>query len=431
MSALPGGDRVRSAFLRTLFERDLVYQCTDLSALDVSLSAPGAAGGVRTAYVGFDLTAGSLHVGNLVNIMLLRRLQQSGHRPIALLGGGTTRIGDPSGKEEMRPVLDEATIRANKERIRATFERFLDTAPGPTGALILDNAEWLDALGYIDFLRDVGRHFTVNRLLALESVKTRLEREQALSFLEFNYAVVQAYDFVELLDRAGCTLQMGGSDQWGNITMGVDLARRMRGLDVFGLTCPLLLTPDGKKMGKTEAGAVWLSSDMLSAYDYWQFWRNCDDAQVGQLLRTFTELDIEEIRRLEGLEGQALNEAKIVLANAATTLLHGAAAAAEAAATASAVFAGGGAAATLPETLVTAAELADGIPLFALLVRAGLAESGSDARRVIAERGAAVNGVVRADAAAVVNAEDLGDDGGIRLSRGKKRHAIVRPAASA
>ncbi|MCC7019222.1 MAG: tyrosine--tRNA ligase [Ardenticatenales bacterium] len=408
--------------MRTIAERGLIHQCTDLAALDEAMGR-----GPQTAYIGFDLTAPSLHVGNLVNIMQLRRLQQAGHRPIALLGGGTTRIGDPSGKDEMRPVLDAAAIQANRDRIRGTFERLLDV-DGPNGALILDNGEWLGALGYIDFLRDVGRHFTVNRLLALESIRSRLDREQALSFLEFNYAVVQAYDFVELFDRHGCTLQMGGSDQWGNITMGVDLARRMRGAELQGLTCPLLLTADGKKMGKTESGAVWLAADMLSPYDYWQYWRNCDDAQVGQLLRIFTERPTAEIDALAAREGRALNDAKIVLANEATALLHGEAAARDAAATASAVFAGGGAGGGLPEIEIPRADLEAGVPAFQLLVRAGLAESGSDARRVIAERGAAVNGVVVADAMTAVTLEDVGADGTIRLARGKKRHALVRPS---
>lgn len=414
---------LRSAFLRTAVERDLVYQCTDLQALDALLD-----GAVVTGYVGFDLTAPSLHVGNLVNIMLLRRLQRAGHRPIALLGGGTTRIGDPSGKEEMRPVLDAAAIAAHRERILGTFGRFLDVGDGPTGALVLDNAVWLDALGYIDFLRDVGRHFTVNRLLSLESVRTRLEREQALSFLEFNYAVVQAYDFVELHRQHGCRLQMGGSDQWGNITMGVDLARRMAGVEVFGLTVPLLLTPDGRKMGKTESGAVWLAADMRSAYDYWQFWRNADDGQLGQLLRIFTELPMGEIRRLEALQGQAANEAKVALANAATALLHGEAAARDAEAAARAVFAGGGEAAGIPETAVDRAALADGIPVFKLLVLCGLAESGSDARRVVAERGASLNGAIVDDPVALVTLADVGAGGAVHLSRGKKRHALVRPA---
>ncbi len=413
-----------SPFLRTIAERGLIHQCTDLAALDEALLR-----GPQTAYIGFDLTAPSLHVGNLVNIMQLRRLQQAGHRPIALLGGGTTRIGDPSGKDEMRPVLDAAAIQANRDRIRGTFERLLDV-DGPNGALILDNGEWLGALGYIDFLRDVGRHFTVNRLLALESIRSRLDREQALSFLEFNYAVVQAYDFVELFDRHGCALQMGGSDQWGNITMGVDLARRMRGAELQGLTCPLLLTADGKKMGKTESGAVWLAADMLSPYDYWQYWRNCDDAQVGQLLRIFTELPTAEIDALAARDGQALNDAKVVLANEATALLHGEGAARDAAATASAVFAGGGTGAGLPEIEIPRADLAAGVPAFQLLVRAGLAESGSDARRVIAERGAVVNGVVVADAMTAVTLGDVGADGTIRLARGKKRHALVRPSAT-
>ncbi len=415
--------RPASAFLQTVVERRLGYQCTDVAGLDALLAR-----GVVTGYVGFDLTAPSLHVGNLVNIMLLRRLQRSGHRPIALLGGGTTRIGDPSGKEEMRPVLDAAAIAANRDRILTTFGRFLDLDDGPTGALVLDNAAWLDALGYIDFLRDVGRHFTVNRLLSLESVRTRLEREQALSFLEFNYAVVQAYDFVELHRRHDCRLQMGGSDQWGNITMGVDLARRMAGVHVYGLTCPLLLTPDGRKMGKTESGAVWLAADMRSPYDYWQFWRNADDAQVGELLRIFTELPLADVERLERLEGQAANEAKIALANAATALLHGEAAARDAEAAARAVFAGGGDAAGIPETAVDRAALADGIPLFKLLVLCGLAESGSDARRVVAERGASLNGALVEDPVALVTLADVGAGGAVHLSRGKKRHALVRPA---
>ena len=360
----------RSDFLQRLQSRGYIHQCTDLAALDDAAMA-----GVVTAYVGYDCTAKSLHIGSLISIMMLRHMQQAGHKPIVLMGGGTTRIGDPSGKDESRKLLSDADINANMDGIKTVFAKYLKFGDGPTDAVMVNNADWLDKLEYIPFLRDVGRHFTINRMLSFDSVKTRLEREQPLTFLEFNYMILQAYDFLELNRRQNCALQMGGSDQWGNIVNGVELIRRIDEKPAFGLTCPLLTTSSGAKMGKTANGAVWLNADMFSPYDFWQYWRNTEDADVGKFLRLFTELPLEEIARLEALQGAELNDAKKTLANAVTALCHGDAAAAEAAETARKTFEEGALADNLPAIDVPAAELQAGIPVFALFARAGLAAS--------------------------------------------------------
>ncbi len=411
----------RSTFVRTVVDRGYLHQCTDLDALD-------ALAGERTltAYIGFDCTAPSLHVGSLVSIMLLRRLQQAGHRPIVLMGGGTTRIGDPTGRDEARKLLSDAEIATNMAGIRKVFARFLDFDDGPTGAVMVNNADWLDGLAYIPFLRDFGRHFSVNRMLTFESVKLRLEREQPLSFLEFNYMILQAYDFLELSRRRDCLLQMGGSDQWGNIVAGVELARRVDGRTLFGLTTPLITTASGAKMGKTASGAVWLSDEMLSPYHYWQFWRNSEDADVGRFLRLFTELPLAEIERLERLQGSAINDAKVVLADEATRLCHGEAARAAAAETARRTFAEDGAGDALPSIDVSRDELAAGIPAFELLRRAGLAASGGEARRLIKGGGARLNNQPLAEETRAIGLADLDPDGKLKLSAGKKRHALVR-----
>lgn len=396
-----------STFLRTLDDRGFVHQITDAAALDAAALA-----GPVTAYVGYDCTAPSLHVGNLVSIMMLRHLQQAGHRPIVLMGGGTTKVGDPSGKDEGRQLLDDAKIAANMASIRRIFERFL-SFEGDNAAVMMNNADWLDGLAYIPFLRDIGRHFSVNRMLTFDSVRLRLDREQPLSFLEFNYMILQAYDFLELSRRAGCSLQMGGSDQWGNIVNGTDLIRRVDGGTAFGLTTPLITTADGAKMGKTAAGAVWLHEDMLPTYDYWQFWRNTHDADVGRFLRLFTDLPLGEIARLEVLHGAEINAAKIALADAATVLCRGAAAAAAASATAEATFAG----ATgddLPTYAVTGATT-----LIEALVGLGFASSRKDARRLIDQGGVRIDGAIPGDNADALIAP------GMRISAGKKRHGVL------
>ena len=410
-----------SIFLRTLDERGFVHQITDAAALDAAANS-----GPVTAYVGYDCTAPSLHVGNLVSIMMLRHLQKSGHKPVVLMGGGTTKVGDPSGKDEGRQLLDDARIAANMASIRRIFERFLDFT-GPNAAVMVDNAKWLDGLAYIPFLRDIGRHFSVNRMLTFDSVKLRLDREQPLSFLEFNYMILQAYDFLELSRRVGCSLQMGGSDQWGNIVNGTDLIRRVDGKAAFGLTTPLITTADGAKMGKTAAGAVWLHEDSLPAYDYWQFWRNTHDADVGRFLRLFTDLAVDEIARLEALPGAEINAAKIALANAATALCRGEAAARDAAATAEATFGAGdftasGVKLTGHET-VTLASLptlivAGEINLLDALVGLGFATSRGDARRLIRGGGARVDDVAASDEAMILRAP-------AKLSAGKKRHGVL------
>jgi len=411
-----------SDFLRDFIARGYFHQCTDLEALD-ALARKGRIAG----YIGFDATADSLHVGNLVQIMLLRRLQQHGHRPIVLMGGGTTKIGDPSGKDESRKLLSAADIDSNIAGIRQVFTQFLSFGEGPSDAVMVNNADWLDGLAYIPFLRDYGRHFSVNRMLGFDSVKLRLEREQPLTFLEFNYMVLQAYDFLELGRRRDCVLQMGGSDQWGNIVNGVELARRVDNRTLFGLTTPLITTAGGAKMGKTAAGAVWLNADRLSPYDYWQFWRDTADADVGRFLRMFTDLPLEEIARLEKLAGAEINAAKITLATEATKMAHGEAAAEAAAETARRTFGEGSAGDDLPSIEVASADLARGIQAIDLLHRAGLASSKSEARRLIKGGGARVNGEAIADDAAVLTAADVTREGYIKLSVGKKKHALVRP----
>ncbi|MDH3241350.1 MAG: tyrosine--tRNA ligase [Alphaproteobacteria bacterium] len=413
---------VKSAFLNTVTERGFVHQCTDTDALDAALSA-----GTVTAYIGFDCTAPSLHVGSLIPIMLLRHLQQAGHKPIVLMGGGTTRVGDPSGKDESRQILSVEEIEGNKNGIKGIFENFLTFGNGAGDAVMLDNAEWLGALNYIDFLRDYGRHFSVNRMLGFESVKLRLEREQPLSFLEFNYMILQAYDFLELARRYDCTLQMGGSDQWGNIVNGVELGRRADDLALFGLTSPLITTATGEKMGKTARGAVWLNEEQLSAYDYWQFWRNTQDADVGRFLRLFTELPLDEIVRIEALKGAELNDAKKVLANAATQLAHGAAAAETAAETARKTFEEGALCEDLPTVDIAESELTTGIAAFELFRRAGLAASNSEARRLIKGGGARVNDERVGNEQDLVTIGQATGEGVIKLSAGRKRHALVRP----
>lgn len=410
----------QSDFLRTLASRGFLHQCTDLAALDQRLCS-----GPLVAYNGFDLTADSLHVGHLIPIMMLRWLQKTGHKPIVLMGGGTTRIGDPSFRDTTRPLLDDAQIAANLAGLARVFERFLAFGDGPHDAVMVNNADWLDKLGYIDFLRDFGRHFSVNRMLSFDSVKLRLEREQSLSLLEFNYMVIQAYDFLELARTRGCALQMGASDQWGNIINGVELGRRVDGLDLFGLTAPLLTTASGAKMGKTASGAVWLNAERLSPYGFWQFWRNTEDADVGRFLRLFTELPLDEIARLEALEGSEINEAKKILADAVTALCHGPAAALEARETARRAFDQGEAATGLPAVDIGQARLVEGVPLIELLVATGLAPSKAEARRLIRGGGARVNGTVATDEAVVVSVRDI-TDAVIKLSAGRKKHALVR-----
>ena len=434
---------LRSEFLRTLVERGFLHQCTDLQALDAA-----AASGRVTGYIGFDATADSLHVGSLIQIMMLRHMQRTGHRPVVLMGGGTTKVGDPSGKDKSRQLLSNEHIAANIAGIRRVFERFLDF--GADAAMMADNSDWLDALHYIPFLREYGRHFSVNRMLGFESVKQRLDREQPLSFLEFNYMVLQAYDFLELGRRHGCRLQMGGSDQWGNIVCGVELGRRTSGLALYGLTSPLLTTASGAKMGKTADGAVWLNPDRFSPYEYWQYWRNTEDADVGRFLRLFTELPLDEISRLEALDGAEINEAKATLATEATTLCHGREAAEAAAETARRTF--GPAAGTpssqsvahatplvigvrlgrptevgsLPSIEMSRARLDEGVPLYELMREAGLAKSNSEARRLIRGGGARVNDERFRDETGTVGADDVSSDGAIKLSAGRKRHALVR-----
>ena len=411
----------RSEFIRTAVERGYLHQCTDLEGLDLLASGKAVAG-----YIGFDCTAPSLHAGSLVSIMLLRILQRTGHKPIVLMGGGTTKVGDPSGKDESRKLLSDDEIGANMAGIGEVFSRFLTFGEGPSDAVMVNNADWLDGLEYIPFLRDFGRHFSVNRMLAFDSVKLRLDREQTLSLLEFNYMVLQAYDFVEVSRRYGCELQMGGSDQWGNIVNGVELGRRLGGRPLFGLTTPLLTTSGGAKMGKTAAGAVWLNKDMLSPYEYWQYWRDTDDADVGRFLRLFTDLELDEVRRLEALEGVKINQAKKVLADAATGLCHGAEAAAAAAETARQTFDEGASGDQLPTVDVPRADLENGIPAFALLRRANLAKTNGEARRLIKGGGGRLNGTVITDETRLVGLADLTGDGVIKLSAGRKRHAVVR-----
>src|SRR5580658_4647991 len=412
----------RSDFLHEATERGFVFQCTDAEGLDAALRA-----GPVTAYIGFDCTADSLHVGNLVGIMILRLLQRHGHRPVVLMGGGTTRIGDPSGKDESRQLLTDAQIAANMAGIRRCFGPFLTFGDGRTDAIMVNNDDWLSALGYIPLLREVGVHFTINRMLSFDSVKLRLDREQPLTFLEFNYMILQSYDFRELNRRYGVTLQMGGSDQWGNIVAGVELVRRTDGKQVFGLTTPLIATASGAKMGKSAQGAVWLTADRLSPYDYWQFWRNTEDEDVGRFLRLYTDLKLDEIARLQALDGAEINEAKKILANEATALLHGAAAADAAAETARRAFEEGEAVDTLPGVDVARGELEAGIPAFRLFAIAGLVASNGEARRLIRSGGARVNDQPVKDEGQTIGVSDL-RDGAIKLSAGRKQHRLVRAA---
>ena len=420
----PAPFQPRSDFLRVMIERGYLHQCTDLEGLDARLTQ-----GVVTAYNGFDATGDSLHIGHLVPIMILRWFQKTGHRPIALMGGGTTKVGDPSGKDETRKLLTDAEIASNIASIQKTFDRFLTFGPesgaGQAGGILVNNADWLDELRYIPFLRDVGRHFTINRMLTFDSVKLRLEREQPLTFLEFNYMILQSYDFVELARRYGCCLQTGGSDQWGNIVNGVELGRRIADQDLFGLTCPLITTASGAKMGKTAAGAVWLNADRLSPYQYYQFWRNTEDADVGRFLKLFTELPLPEIAKLEALPGAEINEAKKVLAFEATALCHGREAAVSAAETARKTFEQGALGDALPTVEIPRDELASGLPAYEILRRAGLAASNGEARRLIKGGGGRLNDQPITDESRAVTLSDA-KDGVIKLSAGKKRHALVK-----
>ncbi len=409
----------KSEFIAIMMERGFLADCTDYQGLDDALSNQ-----VVPAYIGFDATAKSLHVGSLIQIMMLRWLQKTGHKPITLMGGGTTKVGDPSFRADERPLLGPEQIDANIAGIKEVFSAYLDYGDAPTDALMINNAEWLDGLNYLDFLRDIGRHFSINRMLSFESVKSRLDREQSLSFLEFNYMILQAYDFLELNRRYGCLLQMGGSDQWGNIVNGIDLTRRVLDHEIYGLTSPLLTTSDGKKMGKSLAGAIWLNADMLSPYEFWQFWRNTTDADTGRFLKLYTELPVAECDRLGALAGSEINEAKIILANEVTTLLHGADAAKAAEATAREVFEKGGIGDDLPTLTLSKADVQDGISIVQLLVRSGLAGSGREAKRLIADNGARLNDAPLTDASLVMDAAALAAP--IKLSAGKKRHALVR-----
>ncbi len=413
--------RPSSDFLSVLIERGFLHQCSDLEGLDQK-----AKSGDLVAYIGFDCTAASLHVGSLVQIMMLRWLQKTGGKPVALMGGGTTRVGDPSGKDESRKVLTLETIAANKDGIKQVFSRFLSFGDGKTEAIMPDNAEWLASLNYIDFLRDVGRHFSVNRMLSMDSVKMRLERDQELSFLEFNYMCLQAYDFVELHKRFNCCLQMGGSDQWGNIVTGIDLGRRMGTSQLYALTSPLLTTASGAKMGKTAQGAVWLDAAMLPVFDYWQYWRNCEDGDVGRFLKLFTELPLDKIAKLAALEGADINEAKKILATEATAMVHGREAALAAAETARKTFEEGVLTETLPTIAIKQADLDSGLGILTAFVAAGLAKSNSEARNLITQRGLSANNEVVTDVNRKLTASDL-KDGVIKLSKGQKRHVLLRP----
>ncbi len=410
----------KSEFLATLFARGYVHQCTDFAGLDEALQK-----GATPAYVGFDCTAASLHVGNLISIMLLAHLQRSGGKPLPLVGGGTTRVGDPSGKDESRKLLSIEQIDANKSAIRKTFDKFLTFGEGPSDALLLDNADWLATLNYIDFLRDVGRHFSVNRMLTMDSVKLRLEREHELSFIEFNYMCLQAYDFAEINKRYGALLQMGGSDQWGNIVMGVDLGRRLGCPQLYGLTSPLLTTASGVKMGKTAAGAVWLDATLLSPYDYWQFWRNVEDADVARFLKLFTFLSLDEVARLAALEGSEINEAKKTLATEATALVHGRAAADEAAAAAKTTFEEGALSLSLPKVEVAQEDIAAGLGVLTAFVKAGLVGSTGEARRQIKAGGLRVNDAAVIDERAAISQKDFETGGVVKLSLGKKKHVLL------
>ncbi len=408
----------KSDFMAVMMERGFLADCTDYQGLDEALIK-----GVVPAYIGFDATAKSLHVGSLIQIMMLRWLQKTGHKPIVLMGGGTTKVGDPSFRADERPLISEEQIDENIAGIRQVFSKYVTFGDGTGDAVMVNNAQWLDNLNYLGFLRDIGRHFSINRMLSFESVKSRLDREQSLSFLEFNYMILQAYDFLELNRRHGCLLQMGGSDQWGNIVNGIDLTRRVLDNQIFGLTSPLLTTSDGKKMGKSLDGAVWLNADMRSAYEFWQFWRNTTDADVGRFLKLYTELPVDECDRLGALDGADINDAKIRLANEVTTLCHGADAAAAAQATAREVFEKGGVGDGLPTLTLTQSDITDGISIVQLFVRSGLSKSGKEAKRLIAENGARLNDELLNDTGLIIDAAALASP--IKLSAGKKRHALV------
>ena len=409
----------KSDFMRVMMERGFLADCTDYQALDEALVK-----GVVPAYIGFDATAKSLHVGSLIQIMMLRWLQKTGHKPIVLMGGGTTKVGDPSFRADERPLLTPEQIDANIAGIKQVFSAYVRFGDAPTDAVMLNNGEWLDNLNYLEFLRDIGRHFSINRMLSFESVKSRLDREQSLSFLEFNYMILQAYDFLELYRRYGCRMQMGGSDQWGNIVNGVDLTRRVLDGEIYGLTSPLLTTSDGKKMGKSQSGAVWLNGEMLSSYEFWQFWRNTTDADVGRFLKLYTELPIAECDRLGALEGSEINGAKVILANAVTTLLHGAEAAVAAEATAREVFEKGGVGDELEVITLAAGQLGAGLSNTHFLTTTGIVASGKEAKRLIAENGLRYNNDLVTDAAALVTADQIGE--GLKVSVGKKKHRLVK-----
>jgi len=412
----------KSELLQVLAARGFVHQVSEPEALDALAREKPI-----TAYIGFDCTAASLHVGSLLPIMMLYWLQQTGHRPIALMGGGTTRVGDPSGKDESRRLLTDEAIEENLKGIRAIFSKFLQFENARGNAVMANNADWLNTLNYIDFLRDVGRYFSINRMLAFDSVKLRLERQQELSFLEFNYMILQAYDFVELYRRHGCVLQLGGSDQWGNIVNGIDLGRRLHNAQLFALTAPLITTSSGAKMGKTAAGAVWLNAELLSPYEYWQYWRNTEDADVERFLKLFTVLPLDEIAKLAALHGQDINEAKKVLATEATALVHGRTAAEEAAATARTTFEEGGLAANLPTIEVARGDVAGGLGVLAAFVKAGLAASNGEVRRAIANNAILVNDVRVTSDKAVIGEADVTAEGVVKLSLGRKRHVLLKP----
>ncbi|AXI46222.1 tyrosine--tRNA ligase [Sulfitobacter sp. SK012] len=409
----------KSDFIAVMQQRGFLADCTDFQGLDEALLK-----GAQPGYIGFDATAKSLHVGSLIQIMMLRWLQKTGGKPITLMGGGTTKVGDPSFRADERPLLGPDQIDDNIAGIKKVFSAYLTYGDGPSDALMINNAEWLDGLNYLDFLRDIGRHFSINRMLSFESVKSRLDREQSLSFLEFNYMILQAYDFMELHRRYGCVLQMGGSDQWGNIVNGIDLTRRVIEGEVYGLTSPLLTTSDGKKMGKSQAGAIWLNPDMLSPYEFWQFWRNTTDADVGRFLKLYTEMPVDECDRLGALAGSEINEAKIRLANEVTGLLHGADAATAAEATSREVFERGGVGDDLPTLTLSAEDVGDGISIVQLIVKSGLAGSGKEAKRLISENGARIDDQPLTNAGMMLDAQALSSP--IKLSAGKKRHALVQ-----
>jgi tyrosyl-tRNA synthetase len=414
----------KSDFLRVLSERGYIHQISDVAGLDAL-----ATRGQVVAYVGYDCTAASLHIGHLISIMMLHWLQETGNKPIALMGGGTTRVGDPSGRDETRRLLSYDQIDANKDSIKGTFSKFISFGEGKGDAVMADNAEWLTTLNYIEMLREVGRHFSINRMLTMDSVKLRLDREQELSFIEFNYMILQSYDFVELARRYGCNLQMGGSDQWGNIVNGIDLGRRMGTHQLYALTCPLLTTSSGAKMGKTAAGAVWLNADMLPVYDYWQYWRNTEDGDVVRFLKLFTVLPLAEIARLAALAGAEINEAKKVLATEATALVHGRAAADQAAETARRTFEEGALAETLPTIEIARADLERGLGVLSAFVQAGLVASNGEARRQIKGGGIRVNDVTVNDEKMLLTADTLTPEGVVKLSLGRKRHVLLKPSA--